>query len=97
MSTAFTGLRISNNFALRNIWTLNLKNSSNRKKRLDRKGDPLESATPTTHCGVLHAHSTNRNRCANIGQSERYNLHDPTDQRDLEGSEEEIPFEGEEL
>lgn len=32
VSTAFTGLRISNNFALRNIWTLNLKNSSNRKK-----------------------------------------------------------------
>jgi hypothetical protein len=70
---------------------------SNREKDREEKGDPLESATPTTHCGVLHAHSANRNRCANIGQSERYNLHNPTDQCNLEGSEEEIPLEGEEL
>lgn len=46
---------------------------------------------------MLRTYSANRNRCTNIGQSERYNLHDPTDQRNLEGSEEEVPFEGEEL
>lgn len=53
--------------------------------------------TPTTYCGVLHAYSANRNQCTDIGQSERNNLHDSTDQRNIEGSEEEISFEGEEL
>lgn len=60
---------------------------SNREKDREEKGGPVESTTPTTYYGVLYAHSANWNRCANIGQSERYDLHNPTDQRNLEGSE----------
>ena len=61
------------------------------------KNTPLEHSTTAAYTGVLRTHTTSESPIIHIGQSERYSLHDPANQRNLERDKEKVPFESEEL
>jgi hypothetical protein len=61
------------------------------------KNTSFEHSAATTYTGVLRTHTTAESPIIHIGQSERYSLHDPANQRNLERDKEKVPFESEEL
>jgi hypothetical protein len=61
------------------------------------KNTSFEHSATTTYTGVLRTHTTSESPIIHIGQSERYSLHDPANQRNLERDKEKVPFESEEL
>ena len=69
----------------------------NGEKDRKEKNTPFESSTVKAYTGVLRSHTTSESPIIHIGQSERYCLHDPANQRNLERDKEEVPFESEEL
>ena len=61
------------------------------------KNTPFEHSVAAAYTGVLRTYTTSESPILHIGQSERYSLHDPANQRNLERDKEEVPFESEEL
>ena len=61
------------------------------------KNTAIEYSVTAAYTGVLRTHTTSESSIIHIGQSERYSLHDPANQRNLERDKEEVPFESEEL
>ena len=61
------------------------------------KNTPLESSVAAAYTGVSRTYPTVERHLIHLGQSERYSLHDPANQRNPERDKEEVPFESEEL
>ena len=61
------------------------------------KNISFEYSVVAAYTGVLQSHTTSESPIIHIGQSERYCLHDPANQRNLERDKEKVPFESEEL
>ena len=54
------------------------------EKDREEKNTPFEYSVTAAYTGVLRTHTTSESPIIHIGQSERYSLHDPAYQRNLE-------------